>query len=174
MVAELFHQLRWGVAYFLRNWQVAVLFHVFCGGAIRVIGTSVFRRLCQIHDSVGKVNPRFRQPNSFNGAKYFVSNHERGRLGHADVLGGKDDHAARNEFWVFARVNHAREIVERGIRLARSHTLNKGRDSVVVLLPFLIKPQKLVLHGVLERFDVDLLTCDERGRTTCGEQSRTI
>ena len=58
---------------------------------------------------------------------------ERARVGVADVLGREDHDAARDEERILARLEHAREPVERGVGVAAAQGLDEGRDDVVVL-----------------------------------------
>ena len=46
---------------------------------------------------------------------------ERLRVGVADVLGGEDHHAARDEERVLAGLEHAHHPVDRGVGIAAAH-----------------------------------------------------
>ena len=67
---------------------------------------------------------------------------ERLRLGVADVLGGEDHQPARQEERVLAGREHARGVVERGVRVAGAQALDQRRDDVVVLLAVAVVQQQ--------------------------------
>ena len=52
----------------------------------------------------------------------------------ADILGGKDDHAARDKERILAGFDHSRHPVKGGIGIAATHALDERGDDVVVLL----------------------------------------
>lgn len=70
-----------------------------------------------------------------------VRDHEPLRLGVAHVLGREDHHATGHEHRVFARFQHAGEVVDGGVGIARAHALDEGRDHVVVLFARLVVAQ---------------------------------
>ena len=57
-----------------------------------------------------------------------------GRVGHADVLAGEDDHPAGDEPGVLAGLQHPRQVVHRGLRIAAAHALDERADHVVVVV----------------------------------------
>ena len=54
--------------------------------------------------------------------------------GHADLLRGRDHDAPRNETRILAGLDHARQIVQRGIDVRAAHRLDEGTRHVVVLV----------------------------------------
>ena len=80
----------------------------------RRVGLFALGKIC---DAVGEIDCRFRIADCFDCAKNGVGNHERGWLSKPYVLARKNDHPAGDEFRVLAGLNHAREIIEGGVRL---------------------------------------------------------
>ena len=64
-----------------------------------------------------------------------IGDHERLRVGQADVLDRHADDAAGDEEPVLAAVEHAREIVERRVGVGAAHRLVQRRDQIVVARP---------------------------------------
>lgn len=76
---------------------------------------------------------------------------EGGRVGKADVFGGRNHDASGDKTWVFSGVEHFCKPVEGGIGIRAADRFDKGRDCVVVL----------VTVGVVEdRFLLDRLPGD--------------
>ena len=77
---------------------------------------------------------------------------------HADILAGKAGHAPRNVERVFTRFQHAREPVDRRVRVRVAHGFVQRRDQVVMLLAGLVVQQGLFGDALFER-----LGCDRDG-----------
>ena len=60
------------------------------------------------------------------------------RIGKSDVLRGQDHQPARDKERVLAAVDHAREPIDRGIRIARRDGFDERANDVVVLLAALV------------------------------------
>ena len=71
---------------------------------------------------------------------------ERLRVGVPDVLGREPDEPPRDVHRVLARLEHAREPVDRGVRVAVAHRLVQRRDEVEVLLAGLVVEQRATLE----------------------------
>ncbi len=63
-----------------------------------------------------------------------VREEERGRVRETDVFGGESDESARDVERVLAALEHAREPVDGGVRVAAAHGFVECGDDVVVLL----------------------------------------
>ena len=78
------------------------------------------------------------------------SDGERLRIGVADVLGGEAHQAPRDVERILAGLEHARQPVDGGIRIAVAHRLVQRGDDVVVLFAALVVEQRPSLDRALE------------------------
>ena len=76
---------------------------------------------------------------------------QRLRIGEADVFGGGDDEPAGDEPRVLAGLDHAREVVHRGIDVRAADRLDEGADDVVVLVALPVVPQQRAIHRTARR-----------------------
>ena len=89
------------------------------GGRVRL------RRPSQIERGLREVQLRLRQTDVLERMSGSDCDDQRLRVGVADVLGGEDHHPARDEPWVFPRLQHHGEVVHRRVRVApRSDLMN--------------------------------------------------
>ncbi len=75
---------------------------------------------------------------------------ERLRVREADVLGREDDQPPRDEEWILPRLEHPREPVDRGVRVAAAHGLDECGDQPVVLIACTVVQQRRVLECALD------------------------
>src|SRR3989344_745237 len=76
-IAEIFHQLRNGVAKIQGNGEIAVFFYVVDCPEIRLIGGAVFFCSGKVDYAMGKVDRTFRIADGFAGAEDFVGDDQR-------------------------------------------------------------------------------------------------
>jgi len=79
---------------------------------------------------------------------------QRGRVGHAHVLGRGDDQPPGDEPGVLPRLQHPGEVVHRRVHVRAADGLDEGADHVVVLVAVLVVALDVVVHrlrGVLLR-----------------------
>ena len=74
----------------------------------------------------------------------------------ADVFRGGNEHAARDEPGVFARVNHLRQPVERGVGIAAAHGFDERRDGVVVGVTIAVVHDGVLLNALLRHRQRDV------------------
>jgi len=86
-------------------------------------------------------------------------------LGQADVFGGEDDEASRDEHHVLSGLQHSGHPVDGRVRVAAADALDEGRDDVVVLVPGAVVEQVSLLHRALHMIESDGLLTRERGRS---------
>ena len=84
-------------------------------------------RLCQVELRLGQSHVLDR----VGGGRRHDQAH---RIGLAYVLAGEDDETAGDEAGVLPRLEHAGQVVERGLRIGAPDALDEGRDHVVVLV----------------------------------------
>ena len=77
------------------------------------------RRPREVDRRLGEVELRLRQPDVLDGMRRGDGHEQRARVGVADVLGGEDDHAARDEARVLAAFEHRGQVVDGRIGVGR-------------------------------------------------------
>ena len=85
-------------------------------------------------DGLGEVELRLGQADVLERVGGRHRDHERLRVGLADVLAGQDDQAADDEAGVLPGLEHAGEPVEAGVGVGAADALDEGGDHVVVLV----------------------------------------
>ena len=80
---------------------------------------------------------------------------KRAGVRHAHILAGKAGDAPRDIERVLARLEHAREPVDRSVRIRVAHGFVQGGDQVVVLLAGLVVQQRFFGDALLERIARD-------------------
>ena len=105
-------------------------------------------------DSLRKVDPTLGKTNDLGRLERGLGDEKRLRVRVANVLRGEDEDAARDELDVLARVDHARQPVERSVGIASAHGLDEGGDDVVVHVARLVVGQaaaRICLQNVVAR-----------------------
>ena len=77
------------------------------------------------------------------------------RIGQADVFPGHADDAPRQVTRVGAAVEHARQPVERGIRVRAAHRFVQRRNLVVEGIAALVETAQVLRHGFFDKSTVD-------------------
>ena len=80
-----------------------------------------------------------------------VGDHQRLRIGQADVLDRHAHDAAREIKRVLAGIEHAGEIIQRGVGIGAAHRLVQRRDQIVVAVLLLVVDRRAPLHDLLQR-----------------------
>ncbi len=70
------------------------------------------------------------------------------RVGEADVLGRGDDQPTGDESRILPRLDHAGEVVHRGIHVRAADRLDERADHVVVLVALPVVAQQRAIHGL--------------------------
>ena len=94
-------------------------------------------------------------------------------IGHPDVLAGEDDHPPGDEAGVLAGLQHPRQVVDGGLRIAAAHALDERADDVVVVVASVA--QRAGAERRLDVLDVDRARRRERaGDLERGEHLPTV
>ena len=83
---------------------------------------------------------------------------------------GHAHHAAGDEQRVLAGVEHARQVVERGVGVGAAHAFVQGRDQVVVAVLALVVERRAPLHDLGETAGVQNLAGPCRAPDLLGER----
>ena len=118
------------------------------GGVDTRLGGVGLGRQRVVDGRLGEVDAALGQADDLDRAESCLGNKKGLGIGVADVLGGRDHDAARDELGVLARVEHAREPVERGVGVAAAHRLDEGADYVVVHVAGLVVAQPMARVGL--------------------------
>ena len=89
------------------------------------------------------------QPDELDRDAVGRRDHQRARVGVADVLGGQDHHPPHDEARVLAALEHHREVVQRGVDVAGARRLDPRGDQVVVLVAGAVVAHGLALQRAL-------------------------
>ena len=106
-------------------------------------GGQVDRRLAEVELGLG-------QAHVFERVAGGHRDHQRRRVGQADVLAGEDDHPAGDEPGVLAGLEHPRQVVDGGLRVAAAHRLDERADDVVVLVAVAVVAHRGPVQGLLD------------------------
>ena len=106
----------------------------------------------------------FRHSDEMHGLLRRHRNQQPARVRQTDVFGSQDHQPARDEERVFARVEHAREPIDRRIRIAAANRLDEGADDVVVVLALLVVGDHAALQRVGDQRAVDVARAVRVGR----------
>ena len=100
------------------------------------------RRAGEVDRGLREVQLRLGQADVLERLRRRDRDDERVRIGVADVLGGEDDHAPRDEARILARFEHRGEVVDGGVRVAAAHRLDERRREVVVLVALAVVEER--------------------------------
>ncbi len=114
-VVELLHQARGGVAQVQGDGIVARGAHVLGNGGVGGVERVALGRGGEVDDGLGEGEAAFGHADEVDRLLRGDADEQRLRIGHADVFAGEADQAAHDVERVFARFEHAREPVERGV-----------------------------------------------------------
>lgn len=97
---------------------------------------------------MGKHKPRFRHTDTFDGLETSSGEAECAVAGEADVFGSENDHAAGDEFGIFAGLNHAGKVIEGGVSVAAAHGFDKSRNCIVMVVAFFVVTGEFATGGL--------------------------
>ena len=133
----------------LRHRQRAALLHVLRRRADRHRAGVRLRCRRQVADRVRQVQLALRQSDALDRVPRRVRQHDRERVGVADIFRCEDDQPPGDEPRVFAAFEHPRQPVERRVGVAAAHALDERRREVVVRIAGRVEVHDLALDGIL-------------------------
>ena len=116
-------------------------------------GAVGFRRCCQVNTGLGKAELAFGKPHETGGLRRVVGHHQGQGIRHADILAGKDHHAARDKERILTGPDHPRHPVKRRIWIGSTEALDKSADHVVVDVTILIVEKRPLLNRFLRHLE---------------------
>ena len=116
------------------------------GGAEGRVGRVRFRRGRDIDHRLRDREFALGRAEKVVGVLRGVADHQRLRIGEADILDRHAHHAAREIERVLAGIEHAREIIERGVRIGAAHRFVQRRDQIVMAVLRLVVDRRAPLH----------------------------
>ncbi|POR32924.1 Flap endonuclease, partial [Tolypocladium paradoxum] len=158
--AQVAHEARGRVAQVQRHGEArdAGLAQGGVGVVEGAVGAGALGSEAQGDGAVGEGDARLGHADLLGGRVGGRGEREERAVREADVFGGDDDHAARDEEGVLARLQHAREVVERGVRVVAPDRLVECRDGVVVLVTAAVVDERLGERRL------DVVLCDALAR----------
>ena len=93
------------------------------------------------------------KPDQRDGLRRGHGRRQRGGVGHADVLAGQDHEPAGDEPRVLPGLDHAREVVQRGVDVAAADGLDERAGDVVVLVAVAVVAHRRPVDGGLDVVD---------------------
>ena len=146
-VAQLLHQLGGRVAQVHGHGAGAVFAHEGAGALVGHVGGVALGGHGQIQRALGQRQLAFGAAQALINLGSVQRQAQGARVGQADVFTGHADQAAGDVARVHAAIEHARQPVQRGVRVAAAHAFVQGADGVVELLAALVvAAQALAQH----------------------------
>ena len=124
-------------------------------GAEGFVGGVGFRRGGDIEHGLRDRELAFGRAQEIVGVLGGIGDHQRLRIGEADVLDGHAHHPPRHEQRVLAGIEHAREIIQRRVGIGAAHRLMQRRDQVVVAVGRLVVDRRAALQDVLQLHGIE-------------------
>ena len=97
----------------------------------------------------------FGRADEMHGVLGGVADQQRGGIGEADVFGGRAHEAAGDEQQILAAGDHAREPIERRVRIGAADAFVQRGDEIVVLFAVLVVGGRALLQEFAERLGVE-------------------
>ncbi len=154
-VAQLFHQLGRRIAQVQRHFQGAVLGGRAQGGLEAHIHRIAFWRAGQVGDGLGHRQFAFRAAEALLHIPGRQAQAQSPRVGVADVFAGHAYHAAGQVQGVAATVDHAREPIQRTVRVGAAYGFVQRRNLVVKRFAALVETPACVTEQALQQVDTD-------------------
>ena len=154
-VADVFHESGNGVAEVQGNGIGFGFLHVVDDFAIGSVNGIGLWSECEIDGGLGEGEMAFGSAKKIESIFCGESDRERAGFGQADVFTGHAHHAAGEIERVFARFDHAREPIERGVGIGIADGLVERGDEIEMLLAGFVVTQKFALQNVFEEFAGD-------------------
>ena len=131
-VAKFFGARIVAVTQMFRHGERASGAHIGQRGVNRQISTVALVCRGNINRRFRQWNPCFRPADKLRRLKRRVCQHQRHRVGEADIFGGTNHDAPRDEARVFAGMNHFCQPVKRGVGIAATHRFDECGNRVVM------------------------------------------
>ena len=110
----------------------------------------------EVRGGLGERDPSLRHADERDGVGGGDGDRQCLRVGEPDVLGGRDHQTARDEARVLPRLDHASEVVHRGIQVGTADRLDERADHVVVLVALTVVAQQRPVDGLRDVVGGDL------------------
>ena len=123
-----------GVAQMHRNLPRSTRPHIRNGAVNRVIRGVRLRRERTINHRLRQDNARLRHAHQRHRLRRSRRHLQGLRIGQTNILTRQNHDAARHEARVLAALQHARQVVHRGIRVGAAHGLDERAHHVIVLV----------------------------------------
>ena len=118
--------------------------------AERHVGGIRFRRSGDVEHGFGDGKLAFRRAEEIVGVLRGIGDDQRLRIGKSDILDRHADDPAREIKRVLAGIEHAAEIIERGVGIGATHRFVQGADEIVVAVLLLVVDRRAPLHHFLQ------------------------
>ena len=112
------------------------------------------------------------EPEKIVGVLGGVADHERLRIGKANVLDRHPHHAPRQEQRIFAGIHHAREIIQRRVGIGAAHRFMQRRDQVVMAVGRLVVDRRAALQDLLQLHGIEDLAPARGAPDLFGQRQR--
>ena len=131
----------------------------------------------QVDGGLGQVDARLGHADQLHRLRSGRCGEQRGGICEPHVFGRMHDEATGDEPRVLTGLDHAREVVQRGVGIGSADRLDERADHVVVLVTVAVVAHRRRVDGLLERCEVDrgaslglgrACRCLERGQRAPG------
>ena len=155
-VAEFFCAGIMAVAQVLWHGAVFAVAHVGQSTLNAHVGTVALRRGGHVGDSLAEDDATFWHAYELQRVGGALCDHQRLRIGHADVFTGEDNDAASDEERIFTGVEHAREIIEGCVDVAAAHAFDESGDDIVMFVAGAVVAHCWTLDAFLGDGEIDV------------------
>ena len=166
------HQLGWRVEDMFRRQQGACFLGRAHGRAIGGVGGVRFGRGRDVEDRLGDCQFTFGRAEEIIRILCGVADHERLRVGKADILDRHAHHSPRQIERVLAGIEHAAKIIQRRVRVRAAHRFMQGTDQIVVAVLLFVVDRGAPLHHLLQFRSIKDLARSRRAPNLFGERER--
>ena len=125
------------------------------GGVDARFGRIAFGGQAHIRHGLRQVDAAFGHANHFHSLKGRLGDEQSLGIGVTDVFACQNEDTARDEFRVFAAVEHTSEPIQRRIGIAAAHRFDKRADHVVMHVFILVVRQRAMRRGKLDHVGID-------------------
>ena len=171
-IAFLLHQLGRRVEDVFWRQQRTVLLGAAHRRAIGLVGGIRFRRGGDIDHRLRDREFAFRATKKIVSVLGGVGDHQRLRIGEPDILDRHPHHAPRQKQRVLAGIEHARQIIQRGVGIGAAHRFMQRGDQVVVAVGGLVVDRRAALQDLLQLLDIEHFAGARRAPHLFGQRQR--
>ena len=129
-----------------RNLTRSARTHIRNRAVNRVIRRIRLRRERTINHRLREDNASLRHAHQRHRLRRSRRHLQRLRISQANILTRQNHDATRHETRILAALQHARQIVHRGIRVRAAHRLNEGADHVIMLIARTVVADRGAVH----------------------------